>query len=78
MAAFDGIKHYDGKRWTVAKLPDQDTHLHLADVEANSPKDIWAVVHREDPDFRRRPAAFSGAGDGSGSSDSYVGFTRAN
>jgi hypothetical protein len=58
VAAFDGVKHYDGKRWTQAKLPGADANLHLNDVEANSPTDIWAVGHREDPEFRRRPVAF--------------------
>lgn len=58
VAAFDGIKHYDGKRWTLAKLPGADANLHLNDVEANNPTDIWAVGHREDPEFRRRPVAF--------------------
>ena len=58
VAADDGIKHYNGRGWTQVKLPGDTTLVHLLGVEANSPSDIWAVGHREDPELRRRPVAY--------------------
>ncbi|ADB30561.1 hypothetical protein Kfla_1460 [Kribbella flavida DSM 17836] len=58
VAAFaDGIKHYDGHRWTKAALPGT-AGAFLNDFAVVGPNDIWAVGHREDPVYYRTPVAY--------------------
>ncbi|GAA0612625.1 hypothetical protein HPO96_22845 [Kribbella sandramycini] len=58
VAAFDdGLKHYDGERWTKADLPGPDGAF-LNDLAVVGPNDIWAVGHREDPVLFRTPVAY--------------------
>ena len=59
IAAENGIKHYDGKGWKDAALPGGPSpDIHLRDLAAVGPSDIWAVGHREDPVLRRRPLVY--------------------
>ena len=56
IAAENGVKHFDGRRWRDAALPSPD--IHLRGLAVKSSKDIWAVGHREDPQLWRRPVAY--------------------
>ncbi|HET6295586.1 MAG TPA: hypothetical protein VFG33_19515 [Kribbella sp.] len=58
VAADDGIKHYDGRRWQAAELPGDTSEVDLLSLAANGPNDIWAVGHRDDPKLWRRPVAY--------------------
>ncbi len=53
----DGIKHFDGQRWTKAELPGPHGAL-INDLAVVAPNDIWAVGHLEDPTYYRRPVAY--------------------
>jgi hypothetical protein len=58
LAGIGGIAHYDGREWTMAKLPGavpDGRVINIQDLNVVAPDDIWAVGHRPDDELWRHP-----------------------